>query len=349
MAHINPIIVALVACLFGLTSRWVYYQFKPLIPRRLRLRLRRCLAQLQRARSAHVWPIFEPAGKPPEGWPDWPLEKQFAVVLTHDVEGQKGLDQVRALAELEMSLGFRSSFNFIPEGSYEVPKELRQWLTNNGFEVGVHDHRHDGKLYRSYKGFKASAARINHFLRSWNAVGFRSGFMLRNLSWIHELEVLYDSSTFDTDPFEPQPDGAHTIFPFWVNGPAGRGYVELPYTLAQDSTLFLVLAERTPKIWKQKLDWLAARKGMALLNVHPDYMAFGRAANWDEYPAELYKEFLLWLQATHGRAYWHALPREVAGFCRQAKGWQGQGPSAFADVPEHSSALTQETVNKADL
>jgi len=28
---------------------------------------------------------------------------------------------------------------------------------------------------------------------------------------------LYDSSTFDTDPFEPQPDGRHTMFPFRVH------------------------------------------------------------------------------------------------------------------------------------
>ena len=55
--------------------------------------------------------------------------------------------------------------------------------------------------------------------------------MFRNLDWYHQLEVGYDASTFDTDPFEPQADGAGTIFPFWVRSPAeaGRpGYVELP-------------------------------------------------------------------------------------------------------------------------
>ena len=30
------------------------------------------------------------------------------------------------------------------------------------------------------------------------------------------LNIAYDASTFDTDPFEPQPDGVNTIFPFWV-------------------------------------------------------------------------------------------------------------------------------------
>ncbi|MBC7999552.1 MAG: prolyl oligopeptidase family serine peptidase, partial [Leptolyngbya sp.] len=33
-------------------------------------------------------------------------------------------------------------------------------------------------------------------------------------------------------------------------------YVELSYTLPQDSTLFLLLRETTPAIWKLKLDWI---------------------------------------------------------------------------------------------
>ena len=47
----------------------------------------------------------------------------------------------------------------------------------------------------------------------WKA--FRSPAM-QHKSWLHELEVEYAKSTFDTDPFEPQPDAARTIFPFWV-------------------------------------------------------------------------------------------------------------------------------------
>ena len=124
--------------------------------------------------------------------------------------------------ELEMELGFRSSFNFIPEGNYRVPPALRDDLTRNGFEVGVHDLRHDGRLFRSVAEFQSRAMRINQYLRDWNAVGFRSGFMLHNLDWLHDLEIEYDMSTFDTDPFEPQPDGRNTIFPFWVPRPPAQ-------------------------------------------------------------------------------------------------------------------------------
>jgi len=242
--------------------------------------------------------------------------------------------------QLEMELGFRSTFNFIPEGSYSVPKTLRDELTQNGFEVGVHDLHHDGKLYSSRHDFSQKADRINKALKDWNAVGFRSGFMLRNLDWLHDLNVAYDSSSFDTDPFEPQPDGVGTVFPFWVPRPAGPkvgpaitpspqpstqnsqpsrdGYVELPYTLAQDSTLFLLFQERHPDIWFQKLDWLAAKGGMALLNVHPDYLRFdGESTSSGTYPVEIYARFLKYVRDTYSGQFWQALPREVASHVSQ--------------------------------
>ena len=31
--------------------------------------------------------------------------------------------------------------------------------------------------------------------------------MIRNLEWFHRLNIEYDTSTFDTDPFEPEPEG----------------------------------------------------------------------------------------------------------------------------------------------
>ena len=120
---------------------------------------------------------------------------------------------------------------------------MRDELAQNGFEVGVHDLRHDGKLYWRRTEFPENARSINGYLKAWHASGFRSGFMLHNRECLNGLDIEYDASTFDTDPFEPQPEGVNTIFPFWVPRPGGGGYVELPYTLPQDSTMFLVLQE----------------------------------------------------------------------------------------------------------
>src|SRR5712691_11110511 len=160
--------------------RNIYYLLKPAIPSTLRMAVRRVHAKGLRRRFSTSWPINREAARAPEGWPGWPDGKEFAFVLTHDVEGNRGLDRCRELAEMEMRLGFRSSFNFVPEGEYATPESLRGFLTSNGFEVGVHDLHHDGTLYRSWKTFKNQAQRINHYLTEWRAVGFRSGFMLHN-------------------------------------------------------------------------------------------------------------------------------------------------------------------------
>src|SRR6185437_6944183 len=304
----------------------IYYRIKPVLPLALRLSARRWLALRKRKQVQHIWPIAPGSEQAPPNWAGWPEGKRFALVLTHDVEGQRGVDRARQLMSLEMRLGFRSSFNFIPKGSYEVPEPLRQQLTRNGFEVGVHDLRHDGKLYHTRREFSQNAALINEYLRDWGAVGFRSGFMLHNLDWLHELNIEYDASTFDTDPFEPQPDHRNTIFPFWIPGPGGAkgpaenaaksGYVELPYTLPQDSTMFLLFREKTPEIWLRKLDWVAEHGGMVLVNTHPDYMDFQNNWTLGEYPVNLYQQLLEYIRAKYDGQFWHTNPRDVAGFVR---------------------------------
>jgi len=302
--------------------RNLYYVVKPVIPWRFRLTVRRLRARRLRHQFAATWPISESAARVPKGWPGWPAGKKFAFVFTHDVEGRVGLGRCRKLAELEMALGFRSAFNFVPEGYGHQPESLMAFLKENGFEVGIHDLRHDGSLYRSRKAFLRQAEKINSYLLSWDALGFRAGFMFHNLQWQHALNILYDASTFDTDPFEPQPDGMNTIFPFWVSDESAKeykGYMELPSTLAQDSTLFLLLQERDIAIWTKKLDWIAENGGMALLNVHPDYMCFSGKPRTSEYPVALYERFLKYLLERYAADCWFALPSEVARYAREFK------------------------------
>src|SRR5579862_2692392 len=204
-----------------------YYFLKPILPWRFRLALRQWRASRRRRAYANVWPIDPRAGSTPPGWPGWPGGKRFALVLTHDVEGNKGVSRVEQLMKLELKHGFRSCFNFVPEDEYRVPDAIREMLSQAEFEVGVHGLEHDGKLYSSKASFAAKASRIKEYLQRWNSSGFRSPLMQHRLEWLHALDVDYDASTFDTDPFEPQPDGVCTIFPFWVPGRDGKGYVEL--------------------------------------------------------------------------------------------------------------------------
>lgn len=298
--------------------RHFYFRLKPFIPQRLRLFLRRIRIPRIMNRSGDFWPIDPRAGQAPANWEGWPSGKDFALVLTHDVESRQGLEKTRALAALEIAHGFRSSFNFIPEGAYQVSAELREWLVENGFEVGVHDLHHDGFLYQSRDSFARKAKTINRYLDQWGAVGFRSGFMLRQLDWLHDLNILYDTSTFDTDPFEPQPEGSGTIFPFHVPSPPGverPGYLELSYTLPQDSTVFLLLREKTTSIWKRKLDWIARHGGLVLVNIHPDYVDFsGAGDSGSTYPASLLEEFMDHIRSEYEGLYWNPLARDLAAW-----------------------------------
>jgi peptidoglycan/xylan/chitin deacetylase (PgdA/CDA1 family) len=232
----------------------------------------------------------------------WPEEHDFALVLTHDVETAEGMRNVLRIAELEEELGFRSSWNIVPY-KYSIDRGIVRDLTSRGFEVGVHGYNHDGKLFTSRRVFDTRVPAINAALESFSAVGFRAPMVHRNLEWLQSLDVEYDASYFDADPYQAMPGGVGSVWPFM----AGR-FVELPYTLPQDHTLFVALKERDGRIWRQKLAYLRALHGMALVITHPDYLDSPERI-------EIYRRFLE--EAREMADMWHALPRDVASWWRE--------------------------------
>lgn len=299
-------------------ARRLYYLLKPLIPRPLVLRSRR----LQREHTQRAFPL---------GWPIedryrrflwdvigelmllegrtelpfiffWPSGARYALVLTHDVETIGGQRFIPEVANLEEGLGFRSSFNFVAE-RYPVDDGLIEDLVARGFEVGVHGRKHDGRELRSRRAFEANVLHINRHLRRLGAVGFRSPLTHRHPEWMQSLDVEYDASFFDSDPFEPMPGGTMSIWPFTIGH-----FLELPYTLAQDSTLIDVLGERQPRLWLEKIAYVRKVCGMALLNSHPDYLREPRHRG-------VYLAFLE--EMREDGSCWNALPRDVARWWRR--------------------------------
>lgn len=329
-----------------------FYAIKPVVPRSVQLALRRSMAKKKRGTCLDHWPINPQAGKQPIGWTGWPKGKKFAFVLMHDVDTEFGQKKAPLLLGLDRSYGFRSSFHFVPE-RYVVSAEIRNLVKKESCEVGVHGLKHDGKLFSSRKEFLRQAQSINRYLKEWECAGFSSPSMHRNLEWTLDFDILCETSTFDTDPFEPHPEGVGTIFPFVVHRNGGqpaswnsgdrqasllrrsapgsqvssakyscyelpRLFVELPYTLAQDHCLFVILKEKSNRIWREKVDWIAEKGGMAFLNSHPDYMNFGGDVfDQEEYPVEYYAQFLSYVRERYTGLYWNALPTEVAQFWLQ--------------------------------
>jgi len=293
-----------------------YYGLRPLIPRRVQIGLRRAASRLQARAAFPRWPLetglhdlyeflfglLGELGQEPIPWiAPWPNGYSWALVLTHDVETQRGYEKLDLLRDVEVANGRRSSWNFVP-GRYAVDDEVVRQLTDDGFEVGVHGLYHDGRdvapafVAERRPAMAAAAAR-------WSAKGFRSPATRRVWDVMPTLGFDYDSSYPDTDTFEPDGGGCCTWLPFF-----NRELVELPITLPQDHTVFTILRQNDESMWLEKTEELRRRGGLALLITHPDYML-------DEPPRAAYARYLHALE--NDKTAWSALPREVSSWWRR--------------------------------
>ncbi len=315
-----------------------YYLVKPMIPRALQLMLRRQYATMQQKTPFPGWPIEtlpvlaveetlrhvirENGGAPVHRIAPWPDGFSFAAALTHDVEGSDGFRMVEKITACEKEYGYRSTWNVVPEG-YRIDWPLMNAIRGEGFELGVHGLRHDGKLFDSYPDFKRQAACLRKYAEEWKAVGFRSPSTLRMAEWMHELGFEYDSSFTDSAPFEPQRGGCCTIWPYFL-----KETLEIPMTMPQDHTLFVILKHNNIDTWKKKADWIIANGGMIVINTHPDYLLNPKIFSY-------YREFLGYLGSTRGgwmarmveiNDWWRA--REKSRLVRGDSGYVIEGPAA---------------------
>jgi peptidoglycan/xylan/chitin deacetylase (PgdA/CDA1 family) len=322
----------------------LFYRVKPLIPRRAQMRARRTLARRQRSRHETGgrfprWPI-EPlmvqqrdtllrervrragSGRVPV-LGAWPGGHRFAWTLTHDVEGARGLAAADRLLEIERRYSAVSAWFLVAE-DYPIAPEAMDAIRAAGCEIGLHGLHHDGSLFQSRRHFERQLPRIQHHLREWGAVGFRSPSTHRNAAWMPELGAEYDSSFPDTHPFDAQPGGCCSIVPYFLGD-----MVELPITLPQDHTLFELLREGDIDLWRRKVAYIARCGGLVNVLVHPDYaLEPERLAHYDE--------LLSLLRGLEGG--WHALPRDVARWWRRRAALERRFADAALDPGEVAAA-----------
>jgi peptidoglycan/xylan/chitin deacetylase (PgdA/CDA1 family) len=302
-------------------ARRAYYRVRPLLPRTAQLAARRAFTRVQARASFPAWPAEtaaddlarlvlalaeEAAGGPLPTAPTWPDGRDWALVLTHDVETAAGLAAIAPLRRLEESYGYRSSWNLVPE-RYRTPDALVAGLAAAGHEIGVHGLRHDGRDLASLRLLQQRLPRIRAAAERWGAVGFRAPATQRRWEWMPLLGFDYDSSYPDTDPYEPQAGGCCSWLPFFNDD-----LVELPITVPQDHTVFAILGREDGALWEEKIEFLRSRGGMALVLTHPDYLAEGGAA------FRAYERLLL--RYADDETAWKPLPREVAAWWRRRRG-----------------------------
>jgi len=314
-----------------------YYRVRPLLPRAAQIRLRRWFTRIQARTRFPRWPVetslhdlyaflfqlvANVAGEPVPWLAPWPRGRTWALVLTHDVETDPGYRRMRLLRTVEERAGFRSSWNFVPK-RYAVHDAVVHELTEAGFEVGVHGLYHDGRDLESLALLEERLPAMRASAERWGAVGFRAPATHRMWDWMPRLGFDYDSSYPDTDPFEPQAGGCCTWLPFF-----NRQTVELPITLAQDHTMFVIQGCRDGAAWLDKAEFLRARGGMALLITHPDYMV-------EAHHLAAYERLLQ--HAGRDQECWRVLPRDVSAWWRRraassiqpmGESWRAVGPAA---------------------
>jgi hypothetical protein len=313
-----------------------YYRARPLLPRGAQISMRRVFSHVQARVRFPRWPVetalhdlyaklFDDltcvAGEPVPFLSPWPNGRTWAFVLTHDVETAAGYAKIHVLRDLELDIGYRSSWNFVPK-RYVTDDSVVDQLTREGFEVGVHGLYHDGRDLESMATLQERLPAIRRYADRWHAVGFRSPATYRVWEWMPLLGFEYDTSYPDTDPFQPQSGGCCSLLPYF-----NQDTVELPITLPQDHTMFVILNKPDARLWMEKAEHVREQGGMALVLTHPDYL--------DERLLTAYR--LLLARFADDSTAWRPLPRDVSAWWRRRAasriertpdGWQVVGPAA---------------------
>lgn len=303
-------------------SRRAYYRFRPFLHRSLRESIQKFQLRGWRQRSFPSWPVdftvesfheqllllalqASGAERIPFIW-FWPDGAEACAIMTHDVEGESGKNFCTDLMAIDDAYGIKAAFQMVPQGSYQVSEELASVIRDRGFEVGIQDLNHDGRLYDEREEFLRRADLINEYGRKYKAKGFRGGVLYRKPEWYDALDFLFDMSIPNTAHLDPQRGGCCTVMPYFIGG-----MLELPVTTTQDYMLFHLLSERSIELWKTQIDMILSKNGLISFIVHPDYVIA-------EGPRATYRDLLSYLRDLRAsRNIWMTLPSDVDRWWRQ--------------------------------
>jgi len=305
--------------------RRLYYTFRPLFPVSVRRHLQKAWLKGWDKTPFPRWPVdcsvdqmfemlmrltLKASGheRVPFIW-YWPHGKSSCATMTHDVETDAGLRFSGELMDINDSFQIKSSFQLIPDARYVVSEEDLRSIKARGFEVNVHDLKHDGHLFDDYEKFQGSAAQINQFGVLFGSKGFRSAILYRNQEWYGSLNFSYDMSVPNVGHLDPQRGGCCTVMPYFIGN-----LLEIPVTATQDYTLFNVLGTYSIDLWRQQISKIMQQHGLMNFIVHPDYLDTIEAR-------DAYTELLKHLSDLRDKAgVWITLPGEIDTWWRQRRG-----------------------------
>lgn len=299
----------------------IYYWLRPFTNRAIRRLVQKLRANNWQKRQFPHWPVdttvesicenllmlslrASGADRIPFIW-FWPDGARGCVTMTHDVETVAGRDFCTQLMDIDDSYGIKASFQIVPEERYPVTPEFLDRLRDRGFEVCVQDLNHDGRLFDERKEFLRRVTLINRYGHEYGARGYRSAGLYRKAEWYGDFDFSFDMSFGNVVPLDPQRGGCCTVMPYFIGD-----ILELPVTTTQDYTLFHVLNDHSIELWKQQIELILAKNGLASFIVHPDYIT-------EDKEQAVYRDLLTMLAELRKReALWFALPSEIDSWWR---------------------------------
>jgi hypothetical protein len=299
-----------------------YYTLRPLLPPAMRIFIKKIQLRGWQEIPFPEWPVdrsveniceqlllislqAQKVERIPFVW-FWPRGARGCVMMTHDVETRSGRDACSELMDIDDSFGIKASFEIIPEERYKVSPDFLDTIRRRGFEVAVHDLKHDGRLFDSHSGFLSRAGKINQYAKDYGANTFRSAVLYRQPEWLGAFHFSTDMSIPNVAHLDPQRGGCCTVMPYFIGN-----MLELPMTTTQDYMLFYLLGERSIDLWKKQIGMILEKSGLVSFIAHPDHvMGRGRRS--------LYEELLTYLQGLRARNHiWFALPHEIDRWWRR--------------------------------
>jgi len=303
-------------------AREAYYFLRPVLHRLARQQIQRTQLGRQKGVAFPNWPVdrtveniceqilllalqVSGADRIPFIW-FWPRGARGSVLMTHDVETERGRDFCAQLMDIDDSFGIKASFPIVPERRYSVSPQFLATIRDRGFEISIQDLNHDGRLFNEREQFLKRADRINKYARAYGAKGFRAAVLYRKPDWYDALDFSHDMSIPNSARLDPQRGGCCTVMPYFIGN-----ILELPVTTTQDYTLFNLLGERSIELWRKQIELILEKNGLVTFIVHPDYVM-------DDELMPLYKELLNYLRKLQETAgIWLTLPSEVDRWWRE--------------------------------
>lgn len=195
--------------------------------------------------------------------------KKSAICITYDIDNSLSYEYINEIMKTNERYGIVGTFNFVTHYDYKIEKELIQFLTAGGCEIGLHGYFHDiGLAYRKKNKIKERLSRaINEI--PCQVKGFRSPALSVSKALFEVLTEIgfeYDSSLPVTSPFYKSVGAS---FPYFY---PGLDLWEIPLTI-QDDTFFRDANLNEREAWEVLLSVIEDTTnfgGVSVINLHPN-------------------------------------------------------------------------------